>query len=688
MMHRNRRRCWAAWVLACLLMGFLSGSLPQAHAALTPTPSSTATPVNWTGFTDRNGLFSLRHPPTWSVSHTGVAAFSPSGQASQDLSELTENPVLAILPDEQLVTTDLSPQEAVQFWIGALRDNWSEVQVAFQSDRQIDGRVTAAARVSGVDRRTQIPFEMYLLVFDLNNQNCLVIAIAPKAQWDMTWPVMEQMFDTLKVLSPTMASAPTSGPTEIKRGVWDLELTSDSAARLTAPRAVGIGPSGQVYVVDVGGDRILMYDAQGDFLFAFGESGAKPGQFDFAGVGALAVDATGKVYVLDRGNRRIQIFNPTGELVNTISAGALGAAQGVAVSSSGQVYVSNEETRNIQIFDPEGHLIRQLVYKPNNGRVSSPKGLAIGPADRLYVADPVAQSIFVFDATGKLLTTLGSQSSEASYLAWPVAVAVDKGGQIYVGDTELRAVRAFTPEGQLLADQGPLREKGLTSPVALALDEQGRLYVADADGKRVVRYSLSGLTQAASVQLPLVNGSFQAGLAGWQQLPADMPSAGPSISGTVSVTDTGRLYGPALEIRRSGDGLSSGQVGVYQNLNIAAKDLKALHLLAQTMVIKEDGDNIGGPDSQRAPEAAIILKINYRDRRGNNGEWYHGFYSKSVPASDTTHFTTTPLEEWYQYKSDDLLAQIPDLETITGLYIYGSGRTVEGRVNDVQLVSQ
>ena len=684
--HSKVRPRVCALVLACVLVGLVLGSAYETRADPGPTLTVTPTALAWTDFADPNGLFSLRYPSNWAAAHGEIVVFSPAAQTSQGLAALPESPVLAILPDEQSVTAKMSPREAVRFWIQSLRGNWNEVQVAVQADRRVDGQVSAASRVSGIDERTQIAFEMYLAVFDLNGQNCLVIAIAPRSQWDASWPIMQQMLDTLT--APSRAAPATASEMGESTPVpWELELAQDGAARLNDPRAVGIGRNGQVYVLDAGADRVQVYDAQGNFLFAFGESGAKPGQFDFAEGGALAVDRSGQLYVLEPKNQRIQVFDPEGNLLRRIASGGLRSARDIAVSSGGQVYVSSEEARNIRAFDAEGHLTRHFVYKPKNGRVSSPRGLAVDSQDRLYVADPVAQSVFVLDAEGQPVTAVGSQSSEASHLAWPVAVTVGEGGQIYVGDTELRAVRVFSPEGQLLADQGPLRERGVVTPGCLAFDPAGRLYVCDVEGKRVVRYGLSGPTQAAPEQLPLVNGSFNGGLTGWREVPADMPSAGASVSVTVDVTDTGRLHGPALEIKRTTDGLSSGRAGVYQDLNLSAHGLKSLHLLAQVMIIKEEGENIGGPDSGQPPGAAIILKLTYRDKNGNNGEWYHGFYSKNVPGSDAVHFTTTPLEEWYQYKSDNLLAQTPDLAVITGLCtLYGFGQNMAGRVSGVQLV--
>lgn len=92
----------------------------------------------------------------------------------------------------------------------------------------------------------------------------------------------------------------------------------------------------RVYVVDRSNDRIVVFDTEGDFLFAFGESGTEKGQFDYPHEIEVAPD--GRVFVADTNNRRIQIFNPDGKHLETIKIGAgYGLPKTVAVSKNGFV---------------------------------------------------------------------------------------------------------------------------------------------------------------------------------------------------------------------------------------------------------------------------------------------------------------------------------------------------------------
>jgi DNA-binding beta-propeller fold protein YncE len=73
--------------------------------------------------------------------------------------------------------------------------------------------------------------------------------------------------------------------------------------------ALAVDAEGNVYVADTGNKRIIIFDADGNYLTEFGTAGLDPGQFDEP-VG-VAVDEDGTVYVTDTWNQRIQTFEPS-----------------------------------------------------------------------------------------------------------------------------------------------------------------------------------------------------------------------------------------------------------------------------------------------------------------------------------------------------------------------------------------
>lgn len=81
------------------------------------------------------------------------------------------------------------------------------------------------------------------------------------------------------------------------------------------PTDMAITKSGEIFVTDgYGNRRIVHFDADGNFVKAWGEYGSKPGQFVLPH--AIVVDSQGKLYVADRNSGRIQVFDQDGQFLD------------------------------------------------------------------------------------------------------------------------------------------------------------------------------------------------------------------------------------------------------------------------------------------------------------------------------------------------------------------------------------
>jgi DNA-binding beta-propeller fold protein YncE len=91
----------------------------------------------------------------------------------------------------------------------------------------------------------------------------------------------------------------------------------DSALRLTAtitqagdssllmPRGIAYDGLGRLHVVSVFRHQVLVFDAGGQFLFAYGERGDQAGQFNFPNGLTISRD---RIYIADKENARVQVW--------------------------------------------------------------------------------------------------------------------------------------------------------------------------------------------------------------------------------------------------------------------------------------------------------------------------------------------------------------------------------------------
>jgi len=82
------------------------------------------------------------------------------------------------------------------------------------------------------------------------------------------------------------------------------------------PNDVYTAPNGDIFVAEghgQGRNRIIKFNAQGQYLMEFGGTGTGPVQFNQPH--SLAMDSQGRLFVADRGNNRIQILNQNGGFI-------------------------------------------------------------------------------------------------------------------------------------------------------------------------------------------------------------------------------------------------------------------------------------------------------------------------------------------------------------------------------------
>ena len=80
------------------------------------------------------------------------------------------------------------------------------------------------------------------------------------------------------------------------------------------PNDVAFGPDGEIYVSQghgKGESRLLMFDADGNFIRTWGGEGSAPGQFRVPH--SIVMNAAGLLFVADRSNERIQVFDRNGK---------------------------------------------------------------------------------------------------------------------------------------------------------------------------------------------------------------------------------------------------------------------------------------------------------------------------------------------------------------------------------------
>jgi DNA-binding beta-propeller fold protein YncE len=272
------------------------------------------------------------------------------------------------------------------------------------------------------------------------------------------------------------------------------------------PRGLAVDITGDVYVVDMGNDRVQKFDPEGRYLTQWGSAGPIPDSADghFSAPMDVAVyrgDAdrsTQFVYVADTLNSRVQKFLPNGTFVEKWGKWGSGQGEfrqprGIAVGPSGNVYVVDGLNGRIQKFSSDGGYIAQWgAHVDKGGQFRSLQGIAVDSQENVYVADSGVYAVLKFTAGGQPLgkwTTFGS--GDPPQLA-PFDVAVDARDNVYV--CEGARVTVFSSAGTPLGQWGLRTDAGINAPsgTGIAVAPTGEVYVSDGNFDCVKKYDIKG----------------------------------------------------------------------------------------------------------------------------------------------------------------------------------------------------
>jgi NHL repeat-containing protein len=247
--------------------------------------------------------------------------------------------------------------------------------------------------------------------------------------------------------------------------------TGGLGGELTVPIGIATDAANNVYVADLGNDRIQKFNASGTWDRTWGKNvdnvvagtgfeictiaanckaaDASTGLGgELSGAIAVAADAAGNLYVADGDNARIQKFDSSGNWlrawgkdVDSVAAGtgfeictiaanckaapvstglggefALGGLAGIATDAAGNSYV--DESHRIQKFDSSGNWLRAWGKNVNGGGV--------------FGICTVAASC-----------QAGAQGALGGELSGPRGIATDAAGSVYVADELNKRIQKF-----------------------------------------------------------------------------------------------------------------------------------------------------------------------------------------------------------------------------------------------------
>jgi DNA-binding beta-propeller fold protein YncE len=263
---------------------------------------------------------------------------------------------------------------------------------------------------------------------------------------------------------------------------------------------------GCLYVTDASGS-IRRFDAEGKLAHKWTAENTEA--VDKFPNGPITMDETGNIYVSYLGGVPIWKLSPDGKPVakfrieSPLSEGRFIRLGGVATDNSGRVYAVDSVDIDwiymgiptIKKFDSDGQLITTWdVPRIAEGKTKWPVHIAVDSSGNMYVTDQSSHSVHKLDAQGRYIKSWGDKGMGDGQFDTPEGVAVDKSGNVLVCDRQNSRIQKFDSDGRYLAKWGKegSGEGEFHFPAAAAVDNEGNVFVADSNNHRVQKFTAEG----------------------------------------------------------------------------------------------------------------------------------------------------------------------------------------------------
>ena len=220
-----------------------------------------------------------------------------------------------------------------------------------------------------------------------------------------------------------------------------------------------------------------------------------PEGWSFVEVAGVATDSKDRVYAFNRGEHPMIVFDADGNFLDAWGEGLFTNAHGIYIGPDDRIYAADNFDHTVRIFSPDGTLLKTLGEKNQPSDTGYIQGqtpvqhggdpfnrvtnLALDSAGDLYIADGYGNArVHKFSADGEHLFSWGEPGSGPGEFRLPHAIAIDEDDRVLVADRENSRIQVFSPKGEYLTEW-----VGISRPDDLFIDDHaGLMYVAELGG--------------------------------------------------------------------------------------------------------------------------------------------------------------------------------------------------------------
>lgn len=214
-------------------------------------------------------------------------------------------------------------------------------------------------------------------------------------------------------------------------------------AGLVTPYGVALDRAGRIYVSEVRTGMLKVFAPAGALIDAIDLSALRERKVS---PGRISLGPDGQLYIVDLSGNDILVLSDEGTRLQSL--GTFGYLQKAGSGPAGEVIGLSGQGKAVTVFDAAGEELRSFG---NHGdktdrNFSFPTGFAIDAKNRLWIADAFQHRIKVFSLTGEFLFNFGKMEEEGGGFFFPVDLCFGELGTLYVLEKGANRIQVFLVE--------------------------------------------------------------------------------------------------------------------------------------------------------------------------------------------------------------------------------------------------
>ncbi len=206
----------------------------------------------------------------------------------------------------------------------------------------------------------------------------------------------------------------------------------------------------------------------------------------------VALNSKGHIFLFQRVKPMLTEYDEHGTFLRSIGDGLFTHPHGLRIDDADNIWTTDDGSHLVLKLSPAGRVLLVLGRKDNAAEAdwlfNQPTDMAFAKNGDIYVSDGYGNSRVVkFDRDGNFLKSWGKYGTGPGEFNLPHSVAVDRAGNVYVGDRENKRIQIFDAEGNFLKQW-----TGIGYPYGLFITPDQHVWMIDGGYDRILELDQSG----------------------------------------------------------------------------------------------------------------------------------------------------------------------------------------------------